>query len=141
MRNIFCCLGAAVFLLAFTGIAHAESFTTTPSGLQYKDLKVGAGPVVQPGSTVVIHLSGWVDENGQRGREIYRTRKEGKPVSFVVGTDRVIPAWNEGVVGMQAGGTRMLLVPPQLGFGDRAVEDVIPSNAHLRFVIELLEIR
>ena len=141
MRDIFRCLSAAVFLLVFAGIAHAESFTTTPSGLQYKDLKVGTGSVVQPGSTVVVHLSGWVDENGQRGREIYRTRKENEPVSFVVGTERVIPAWNEGVVGMQAGGTRMLLVPPQLGFGEKAVEDVIPANAHLRFVIELLEVK
>jgi len=141
MRNTFRCLSAAVFLLVFAGIAHAESFTATPSGLQYKDLRVGTGPVVQPGSTVVIHLSGWVDENGQRGREIYRTRKENEPVSFVVGTERVIPAWNEGVVGMQAGGTRMLLVPPQLGFGEKAVEDVIPPHAHLRFVIELLEVK
>ena len=140
MRNTVRCLVAALLLLVFPGVSQAEPFTTTPSGLKYKDLKVGAGAVVQPGSTVVIHLSGWVDENGQRGKEIYRTRKAGEPVSFVVGTERVIPAWNEGVVGMQAGGTRMLLVPPRLGFGAKAVEDVIPPNSHLRFVIELLKV-
>jgi hypothetical protein len=47
--------------------------------------------------------------------------------------------WNEGVIGMQAGGTRMIKIPPELGYGAKAVEDVIPPYAHMLFVIELLE--
>ena len=140
MGKICRCLGTVLFFLVFSGISHAESFIATQSGLKYKDLKVGTGATVQPGSTVVVHISGWLDENGQRGKEIYRSRKENKPISFVVGAENIIPAWNEGVVGMQPGGTRMLLVPPELGFGAKAVEDVIPPNAHMRFVIELLEV-
>jgi len=48
--------------------------------------------------------------------------------------------WNEGVLGMRAGGTRLLRIPPELGYGDKAVEDVVPANAYLQFIIELLEI-
>ena len=52
-----------------------------------------------------------------------------------------MPGWNEGVVGMKTGGKRMLQLPPSLGYGDRAVGDVIPANAGLIFVIELIELR
>jgi FKBP-type peptidyl-prolyl cis-trans isomerase len=141
MSKFYQCIGAILLLLVFSEFSFAESFVTMPGGLQYRDLRVGTGVAAEAGSTVTVHISGWVDQNGQKGKEIYRTRKENKPVSFVVGTDKVIPGWNEGVIGMQAGGTRLLLVPPELGFGNRAVEDVIPAQAHLRFIIELLEIK
>jgi peptidylprolyl isomerase len=141
MSKFYHCIGSALLLLVFSGFSFAESFITMPSGLKYRDLKVGTGVQAQTGSTVVVHISGWVDENGQKGKEIYRTRKENSPVSFVVGTDKVMRGWNEGVIGMQAGGSRLLLVPPELGFGNKAVEDVIPPHAHLRFIIELLEVK
>lgn len=141
MSKFHYCIGAALLLLVFSGISLGESFITTPSGLKYRDLKIGTGVQAQAGSTVVVHISGWVDENGERGREIYQSRKENGPVSFVVGTERVMEGWNEGVTGMRAGGTRLLLVPPELGFGEKSVEDVVPPHAHLRFIIELLEVK
>jgi peptidylprolyl isomerase len=140
MNKVCISIGIVFFLLTFVGTPLAGSFTTLPSGLEYKDLKVGSGPAAKLGSTVAIHFTGWVDKSGQRGKEIYNSRKEREPVSFVIGTDKIIQGWNEGAIGMQAGGTRMLRIPPALGYGAKAVEDVIPPNAHLLFIIELLEV-
>ena len=92
------------------------------------------------GDIALIHFVGWVDEKGQRGREIYNSRMKQEPVSFVIGTDKVMQAWNEGVIGMKVGGTRLLRIPPELGYGDKAVEDVVPANAYLQFIIELLAV-
>ena len=92
------------------------------------------------GLTAAMHFTGWVAENCQQGKEIYNSRKGGEPVAFVIGTDKVMQGWNEGVLGMRAGGTRLLRIPPELGYGDKAVEDVVPANAYLQFIIELFEI-
>ncbi len=59
----------------------------------------------------------------------------------MIGTDKVMQGWNEGIVGMHAGGTRMLRIPPELGYGKKAVEDVIPPDSYLQFIIELLEVK
>jgi FKBP-type peptidyl-prolyl cis-trans isomerase FkpA len=140
MNKLYIFIGAVLLALALVTTASAESFTTLPSGLEYKDLKVGIGSEAQLGDIAHIHFTGWVDENGQRGKEIYNSRKGGEPVAFVIGTDKVMQGWNEGVLGMRAGGTRLLRIPPELGYGDKAVEDVVPANAYLQFIIELLEI-
>ena len=87
-----------------------------------------------------VHFIGWLDENGVRGREIYNSRSQGRPVSFVIGTDGVMPGWNEGVVGMKPGGSRMLLLPPAMAFGERQVEEVVPANAPMMFRIELVSL-
>ena len=141
MKKPFIYISALLLSVAFFGISHAEPFTTLPSGLEYKDLKIGTGMKAQLGATAVIHFIGWVEENGQQGREIFNSRKEKKPVSFVIGTENVMQGWNEGVIGMQAGGTRMIKIPPRLGYGAKEVKDVIPPNAHLLFVFELLEVK
>ena len=118
----------------------AGGFTTTARGLQYKDLKPGAGATAEVGDVATLHFIGWLDHNGGKGREIYDTHTRNVPVSFVIGTDRVMPAWNEGVIGMKPGGKRLIRVPPELGYGSRGVQDVVPPNAGLIFVIELLEL-
>jgi FKBP-type peptidyl-prolyl cis-trans isomerase FkpA len=134
-------VGVMILIVAFGGIpATAGQFAETAGGLQYKDLKVGAGRPAADGDTAKIHFIGWVDESGRPGREIYNSRKEGKPVSFVIGTDKVMQGWNEGIVGMRSGGNRLLRIPPELGYGQKAVDDLVPPNAHLIFVIELLEL-
>ena len=56
----------------------------------------------------------------------------------VVGTERVMPGWNEGVIGMRPGGKRLLMLPPHLAYGDRAVDGIIPPNASLIFVIDVI---
>ena len=131
-----------VFLFAFVGMSQAnEAFTTTPRGLEYQELKIGTGKIAQTGDKAVIHFVGWLNDSGQRGREIFNSRKQDKHVSFQIGTDKVMQGWNEGVIGMQAGGMRLLKVPPELGYGAKSVDDVVPAHAHLIFIIELLELK
>lgn len=117
-----------------------ESFRAGADGLRLKDLQLGEGPEARPGMVATIHFIGWLDEQGARGREIYNSRAAGREVSFVIGTDGVMQGWNEGVIGMQPGGARMLLVPPGLAYGDRAIDGVIPPNASLMFRIELIRL-
>ena len=127
-----------MLLLLLSGMAlAASSFSVSPNGVQYKDLHAGSGPVAEPGDIVRVHFVGWLDEENQKGKELFNTRNRGKPVSFVVGTEKVMPAWNDGVIGMQVGGKRLLMVPPKLGYGSKGVQDIVPPDASLIFLFEL----
>lgn len=118
----------------------ADAFQITPQGLLYKDLKPGSGNIAAVGDVATMHFTGWLDDAGSKGKELYNTRRQGKPVAFVIGTDRVMQGWNEGVIGMRPGGKRLLKVPPSLGYGSRGVEDIIPPNARLIFIIDLIDV-
>jgi peptidylprolyl isomerase len=128
---LLCCLAAG-------GAVAADHFLVTPQGARYQDLKPGTGESVETGDVVTMHFTGWLEAGGGKGKEIYNTRREGRPVSFVVGTDRVMPGWSDGVIGMQPGGKRLLMLPPALGYGSRDVEGVIPPDSGLIFVIDLV---
>ncbi len=133
--------GVLALLLAVPAAwAGDEAFRAGPGGMRIKDLQTGQGVMAEPGMVATIHFIGWLDDKGVRGREIYNSRSEGRPVSFVIGTDGVMQGWNDGVLGMQPGGARMLLLPPAMAYGDRQVEDIIPANAPMMFRIELLRL-
>ena len=121
--------------------ANDTAFRSGPGGLRIKDIQTGQGQPATTGQVATIHFVGWIDEQGTRGRELYNTRAEGKPVSFVIGTDGVMAGWNEGVLGMRPGGKRMLLVPPGMAYGQRGVEGIVPENSSLMFRIELIGLR
>ena len=129
-----------LWLTCWSGVSALGNFNTMPSGLNYRDLQIGQGQEIGYNDVAVMHFVGWMAEDGQRGREFFNSRSRGEPVSFVVGTDKVMQGWNEGVVGMRAGGRRLLLVPPGLAYGNKGVQGVIPENASLLFLIELLEV-
>ena len=134
---------AALLFLVFSmagGVFAAGGIITTAKGVQYRDLRPGSGESAETGDVATLHFTGWLDADGGKGRELYDTRRRGAPVSFVIGTDRVMPGWNEGVIGMRPGGKRLVKVPAELGYGARGVQDVVPPNAGLIFVIELLEL-
>ena len=132
-------LAVSLGLPALFAVAEGFPFAT-PGGIQYRDLQVGSGDCAEAGDVVAIHFVGWLTRDGQRGSEFFNSRAQGRPVSFVVGTERVMPAWNEGVIGMCLGGRRLLLVPPALGYGSKGVQGVVPANAHLMFLIEVLDV-
>jgi len=118
----------------------ADGFLMTPQGARYQELKPGTGEGAETGDVVTMHFIGWLDDDGRQGKELYNTRREGNPVSFVVGTDRVMPGWSDGVIGMKPGGKRLLLLPPALGYGARGVQDLVPPDAGLMFMIDLIAV-
>ena len=127
-------------LLASGDTMAADHFLVTPQGTRYQDLKPGMGEAAEFGDVVKMHFVGWLDADGRKGKEIYNSRREREPVSFVVGTDRVMQGWSDGVIGMKAGGKRLLMLPPALGYGSKGVKGVIPPDASLFFVIDVMSI-
>jgi FKBP-type peptidyl-prolyl cis-trans isomerase FkpA len=114
---------------------------TTPSGLQYDDIVAGAGDTARAGQQVSVHYTGWLHDPSQpdgRGRKFDSSKDRGQPFRFGLGAGHVIGGWDEGVQGMKIGGTRVLLIPPDLGYGARGAGGVIPPNATLVFEVELL---
>ena len=111
---------------------------TTASGLQYEDLVTGSGAPAQAGQQVSVHYTGWLYSSGVKGAKFDSSKDRGDPFDFGLGEGRVIKGWDEGVQGMQVGGTRILVIPPQLGYGARGAGGVIPPNATLVFEVELL---
>ena len=121
-------------------LAQQPPFHAAEGGVRYQVLQEGEGPVAEAGDVVAIHFVGWIDDAGTQGREFVNTRRAGEPIRFVVGTDKVMPAWNAAVTGMQAGGRRLVLVPPAMAYGARGVQGIVPANASLRLNLELLSI-
>jgi FKBP-type peptidyl-prolyl cis-trans isomerase FkpA len=116
------------------------SMTTTASGLQYQDTVPGSGETAQAGQRVRVHYTGWLWQDGQQGSKFDSSKDRGQPFAFHLGQGQVIGGWDEGVQGMQVGGTRVLIIPPELGYGARGAGGVIPPNATLKFEVELLAV-
>jgi peptidylprolyl isomerase len=110
--------------------------------LKITDTKVGTGAVAKPGEVVTVHYTGWLYQNGARGLKFDSSLTRGTPFSFPLGTGQVIPGWDQGVAGMKVGGKRTLIIPPDLGYGDRgAGNGLIPPGATLIFDVELLGVQ
>lgn len=112
----------------------AGDYTTTDSGLQYFDLAEGDGDIVEPGQTVSVHYTGWLEDGTMFDSSLTR----GVPFPFTVGAGQVIPGWDEGVTGMAVGGVRQLVIPSDLAYGDAGAGGIIPPGATLIFEVEVL---
>ena len=145
-------LAALALAIAFTGVTAAGVFTTataqdtgktmtTPTGLQITDSKTGEGATPKTGQICVMHYTGWLYENGAKGKKFDSSVDRGEPFEFAIGKRQVIGGWDEGVATMKVGGKRTLIIPPALGYGARGAGGVIPPNATLIFDVELLEVK
>jgi peptidylprolyl isomerase len=143
---------SALALIAAPGVLADAAFTaamaqgagkpvTTPSGLQIIDSKVGTGASPKAGQTCVMHYTGWLYENGAKGKKFDSSVDRGEPFEFPIGRGQVIAGWDEGVGTMKVGGKRTLIIPPALGYGARGAGGVIPPNATLIFDVELLGVK
>jgi FKBP-type peptidyl-prolyl cis-trans isomerase FkpA len=112
--------------------------------LQKGDTVVGTGAPIAEGQVAVVHYTGWLYDPAlpdQKGKEFDSSRTRGTPFRFPIGGGQVIQGWDQGVLGMQVGGQRRLVIPAGLGYGERgAGGGVIPPNATLLFEVELLGI-
>ena len=109
--------------------------------LQSEDITVGSGEPAQAGQRVKVHYTGWLYDPTaakNRGKKFDSSKDRGQPFSFSLGGGEVIRGWDEGVQGMKVGGTRVLTIPPEMGYGARGAGGAIPPNATLVFEVELL---
>ena len=113
---------------------------TTSSGLQFEDTVNGTGDEATAGLHVNVHYTGWLYSNGVKGAKFDSSKDRGDTFGFALGAGQVIRGWDEGVQGMRVGGTRVLVIPPELGYGARGAGGVIPPNATLMFEVELIDI-
>ena len=115
----------------------APSSTSNSAGLQIKDIKVGIGAAAKAGDTITVDYTGWLTDGTKFDSSIDRNQ----PFKFVLGNGEVIEGWDKGVAGMKVGGTRQLIIPPALAYGEQGVTGAIPVNATLKFEIKLLAIQ
>jgi FKBP-type peptidyl-prolyl cis-trans isomerase len=123
--------------------APAAAAVAPPTELQKIDVVKGTGEGISLGQVAVVHYTGWLFDPAapeQKGTKFDSSRDRGEPFKFAIGAGQVIRGWDEGVQGMQPGGQRRLVVPPDFGYGDRGAGGVIPPGATLVFDVELLAI-
>lgn len=108
------------------------------------DSVLGDGAVAEAGQTVSVHYTGWLyDSNApeNKGEKFDSSVDRGQPFDFPLGAGRVIKGWDQGVAGMKVGGKRTLIIPPEMGYGDRGAGRIIKPGSTLLFDVELLGIK
>ncbi len=135
----------AVFGVLLLTSATACNNPAAPANLaafSQKDLQIGSGPAAEKGNVLSVNYTGWlydVTKTDQKGPVFDTTTGRG-PFSFTLGTNEVIPGWDQGIVGMQVGGIRRLVIPPSLAYGS-VRNSAVPPNSTLIFEVELLSIQ
>lgn len=109
----------------------------TASGLEYIEVEAGTGAQAEAGKTVSVHYTG----KFQDGKVFDSSVSRGEPITFQLGKGKVIKGWDEGIALMKVGGKAQLIIPPQLGYGERGAGGVIPPNATLVFDVELVDVK
>ena len=126
-----------------TGPASPPVVTQKPTkladGLQIIDIKTGSGDAAKAGSTVTVEYTGWLQSTGKKFDSSFDHGGQTFDVT-PLGQAQVIQGWNEGLVGVKAGGTRRLIIPPSLAYGSQA-NGPIPANATLIFDITVIAVK
>lgn len=107
----------------------------TAFALKYVDVEIGTGPSAELGREVSVHYTGWLVDSSK----FDSSHDRNEPIKFVLGTGRVIPGWDYGLVGMRVGGKRRLIIPYQLAYGSKG-RNTIPPKAELTFDVEMMAV-
>ena len=116
--------------------------TPAPKELVVKDLEKGTGDPVVVRSAVLVGYTGWFYDacaKDHKGEKFDSSEGRPTPFGFVVGAGRVIKGWDEGLVGMQKGGKRLLVIPPDKAYGEKG-RGKIPPNSTLLFEVALVDV-
>ena len=123
--------------------AAAPKCEPAPKELVTKDLVIGTGRTIESRMPVLVNYTGWLYDGCAkdfRGKEFDSSAGRATPFGFIAGIGNVIKGWQQGVIGMKEKGKRVLIIPPQLAYGERAIGDKIPPNSTLVFEIEVITI-
>lgn len=123
------------------GTTHVTKRIKTDSGLEYEIIQEGTGESPKRGQAVTVHYTGYLNDNGERGKKFDSSVDRGQPFEFNIGVGQVIRGWDEGVLSMKVGEKRCLIIPAELGYGSRGAGALIPANASLIFDVELIKVR
>jgi FKBP-type peptidyl-prolyl cis-trans isomerase FkpA len=141
--------GVALALAALLTLACGESHEddplskTTLTKLEMTDLTVGTGAEARNGRRVAVHYTGWLyhpTRPEHKGRQFDSSRSR-QPFDLTLGMGEVIPGWDQGLLGMKAGGSRRLVIPSALGYGRAGHGSDIPPDATLVFDVELVSVQ
>ena len=145
------CAGCGGPVVTTTPTENSLAWTNTPKtfGASVADLRIietapGQGAEAAPGKFVVVRYTGWLYDASAadgRGAQFDSTAARNVAFGFFLGTGKVIPGWDEGIVGMRVGGQRTLVIPSGMAYGQRGGAGGIPPNAALVFDIELVDVR
>jgi peptidylprolyl isomerase len=145
LKRSACAALALAVLAALSPLGPSDAATNQviemPNGLKFTDDTTGNGAEAMAGKKVSVHYTGWLSDNGAKGKKFDSSVDRGQPFQFTLGAHQVIVGWDEGVAGMKVGGKRTLVIPPELGYGARGAGGVIPPNATLIFDVELLGVQ
>lgn len=134
----------AVLVLLAGGVTGCTSSPTAPSNYaaySQTDLIVGTGTTAANGNIITVHYTGWLYDDSKADKKglQFETSKGSTTFQFILGAGQVIAGWDRGVVGMNVGGSRRLILPPSMAYGANRAS-VIPPNATLVFEVELLKV-
>jgi peptidylprolyl isomerase len=110
---------------------------TTPSGLTYLITKKGTGPQLKAGDTVVLNYTGTLTN----GVKFDSSHDRNEPLAFELGAGKVIKGYDEGLSKLHVGDHAILIIPGKLAYGPRGIPNVIPPNATLIFIIEVVDVK
>ncbi|GIG53680.1 FKBP-type peptidyl-prolyl cis-trans isomerase [Demequina activiva] len=105
-----------------------------PSELVVQPLITGDGDTLEEGDTAVVHYTGWVWD----GEQFDSSWDRGAPASFPFVTGGLIDGWIQGLAGQTVGSRVLLVIPPELGYGEAGSGDAIPGDSTLVFVVDIL---
>ena len=143
---------SSLLLIALFSCSQKNEVVTLDSGLKYFDDSLGTGREVMTDELVTVHFSGWIiqdtsnlfsdwtNEELRKTAMIGNSKLRNQPVKFVVGTNSFIKGVDEGIVGMKIGGTRTIIIPSDLAYGEEGIGP-IPANSDLKLVVELLDLK